>query len=131
MGKGRLAITVISTAMMVSLIGCSYGSYHVATAKYPESFAYDDYDSLREIKENNPVSTDYLKAVKDFSATTAGNILNAQDKTENVIYSPISLYIALALTASGAKNQTQEEILSLLNMKDLGLRQFEGQTTSL
>lgn len=131
MGKGRFAMAIISIAMMVSLIGCSYGSHLVASAKYPESVAYDDYDILREIKENNPVSPAYLKGMEDFSANTAVEILRTQDQTKNTLYSPISLYFALALTASGAKNQTQEEILTLLHMKDSGIKQLERETGNL
>jgi serpin B len=39
---------------------------------------------------------------------------------ENYIYSPISLYMALAMLAEGAEGETLSEILSLLEVEDLG-----------
>ncbi len=58
-------------------------------------------------------------ALSDFSYAAACRLLSE----ENGNYSPVSLYFALALTASGAKGETQTELLSLL-----GLEQAEELT---
>ena len=139
MGRKRLVLAAMSTVMMISLLGCSGNplsglikdDHLVAAAIYPKSVAYDDYEGKKSVQENNPVSGEYLKALNNFSAKSTSQLLSEQKKTANTMYSPISLYMALALAASGAKNQTQDEILSVLNMKDLGVNQLEAQTGNL
>lgn len=45
------------------------------------------------------------------------SLLNDNADT-NVNYSPLSLYYALAVAASGAEGQTQQELLDLLGVAD-------------
>lgn len=137
MKKKRLAIAAISIALMSSIIGCSnftlsrtLNPHLVASANYPEGVSFEDVNSKMAIKEKNPVSPEFLKAQQNFSAASATKLLTGP-KTKNIMYSPISIFMALALTASGAKNQTQDEILSVLNVKDLGVGQLETQTGNL
>lgn len=135
--KKKLVIGMISTAMMVSLLGCNHAinellnPHLVAQAQYPKSVAYEDYEGKQSVKEKNPVSVDYFKALQNFSATSAPHIFTSDQRSANAMYSPISLYMALAISASGAKNQTQDEILSTLNMKGLGVNQLERETGNL
>ncbi len=57
-------------------------------------------------------------ALAGFSSRTASALLgNGQ---ENAAYSPISLYMALALSASGAAGETLDEIYSLLGLAGIG-----------
>lgn len=130
--KKRLALGLISSAMMVGLLGCNILNPHlVAQAQYPKSIAYEDYQGKQLVKEQNPVSEEYKAALQNFATVSAIEIFQSEKKGTNLTYSPISLYMALAISASAAKNQTQDEILSVLNMKKPGVSQLETQTGNL
>jgi len=103
----------------------------VTMVDYPEGIGFEDYDGKRSIRDNNQVSLEYLEALNNFSHRTISELLPTQERSTNIMYSPISLYMALALSASAANGQTQEEILSLLDMKNLGVEQLEEQTGKL
>ncbi len=77
--------------------------------------AFEDFDAAFDIREQNPVSDEFLAAVDEFSAQTAAGLLTG---AENACYSPASLYFALALTASGAAGDTQSQLLDLLGAED-------------
>ncbi len=83
---------------------------------YPRAYAFEDYDANRMIREENPVDKNFIKALNDFSYKTSPLILTKAGK--NVNYSPISLYYALALATSGAKNDTEAELLDMLGVSD-------------
>lgn len=132
----KIVLVLISIIMATSLIGCRDTTLStiiepVAKVEYPKSIAFDDFDNKREVWDNNQVSTEYIKALNGFSNKSAVELLTKQERTANIMYSPISLYMALALSASGAGGETQDEILSVLNMKDLGVKQLEEQTGNL
>lgn len=89
----------------------------------PDTYEFSDFDTERRIREANPVSEDFTEAIRNFSYETASSLLSRS--RDNLNYSPLSLYYALALTASGAGGETQEELLSLLGMdnaEDLSLQ---------
>lgn len=83
---------------------------------YPKAFAFDNYDARRSVMEENPVDDSILAAFNDFTYRTGSLILT--DSKDNVNYSPISLYYALSLAASGARNETEEQLLTLLGAPD-------------
>ena len=83
---------------------------------FPKAYGMDDYDTWRETIDNNPVDHTFLEGVEDFSYKTASKILTGS--TENTNYSPLSLYYALALAASGTNGETEAELLSLLGVAD-------------
>ena len=84
---------------------------------YPKAYAFDDHDSWREIREQNPVNESLITALNDFSYKTGSIIL--KDAGKNINYSPLSLYYALSLAASGAKNETEAQLLDLLGISDV------------
>ena len=47
------------------------------------------------------------------------NQLNKKNKDQNLTISPLSIFQALSLTANGAKSQTQNELLKLLDNKSM------------
>ena len=55
------------------------------------------------------------KTVNNFSR----NYFSKLDKDKNIFYSPYSIAAAFSIVANGAKGQTQKEILSALNAKNL------------
>jgi serine protease inhibitor len=139
----RIIAIIISGVMIISLTGCGDGVrnnsdinevYSKALAKAvddPKSIAFEDYDGKREVRNNNPVSDEYLEALNNFSNSATTKLLTKENTSTNTMCSPISLFMALALSASGANGQTQDEILSVLNMKDIGLKKMEEQTGNM
>jgi serpin B len=83
---------------------------------YPKAYAFDDNNAAREVREQNPVDDSFITALNDFSYKTGTLIL--KESGENINYSPLSLYYALSIAASGARNETADEILALLGMAD-------------
>ncbi len=83
---------------------------------FPKAYAFEDFDTRREIFTGYPVKKDFLSSLNDFSYETAAQIfLNNQG---NINYSPLSLYYALATATLGAEDETADELLSLLGVSD-------------
>ena len=101
---------------LFSLIGCESSSdnVEVCKAEYPEGYSYEDYDAWQKIHEENPVGEGFNNTINSFAYNTASQIL--KDKNENIMYSPLSLYYALAIVANGSNGETQDELLDLLNV---------------
>lgn len=76
-----------------------------------------DFSAWRAYMDENAVTEETVAAVRDFSWKTAAELLAGTEKNEN--YSPLSLYYALSLAASGAEGETKEEFLSLLGAEDV------------
>lgn len=83
---------------------------------YPKALAFDDLDAVWEVRDENPVDETFEAAINDFAYRTSAQIF--KEKDDNINYSPLSLYYALALAASGARGDTQKELLSLLGVAD-------------
>ena len=79
----------------------------LATATYPENTQNSAKYPLRGESDS----------IYNFFSKTAATILAEADK--NVIYSPISLYIALAMSAEITGGNSQQQIAALLGQKEL------------
>lgn len=95
----------------------AYGLTPLAQAQLPEAIAYDDYEKASDNWMENQVTEDTHYALKAFAYSTAAKVLPGQ--TESGCYSPLSLYQALSVLASGAEGSTQAELLSLLGQPDM------------
>lgn len=98
-------------------------AYALGTPEYPVAIAFDDFDT--ETSGREEISEDFLSGVRDFSFKSASTILNDIKSKENNIYSPVSLYMALAILAETTEGSTQEEILKVLSMEDMDLLSSE------
>lgn len=88
--------------------------------EYPKAYASDS-KGQTTVADNNPVTDDFSRDLNYFSYLTASKIL---EDHEQVNYSPISLYYALAMTSTGAKGKTAQEFQQLLgqqSIKDLSI----------
>ena len=83
---------------------------------YPEAISFDDYNTQWEIREAYPLDREFIKAVNDFSFGSASKLL--VNSKENINYSPLSLYLALAVSAEGTAGETEKELLQLLGAKN-------------
>ena len=88
----------------------------VTQVKEPEAVSAEDFERRSQVRENNPVSGEFVSAAQAFSYDSAARLL--AEGTENRNYSPLSLYYALALAAQGAEGKTEEEMLAVLGMMD-------------
>lgn len=83
---------------------------------YPEAISFDDSEAQYEVRQQNSVDDSIMNSLNEFSAHSASVILGSQK--ENVCYSPLSLYMALAMLSNGANGETQDEITAILNESD-------------
>ena len=86
----------------------------LAQVIYPKAYAFDDYDSMGRVRDENPVTSNTIKAINNFAYKTGSLILKEGEGNKN--YSPLSLYYALAMATTGAQGQTEKELLDLLGM---------------
>ncbi|MEG2018359.1 MAG: serpin family protein [Clostridium sp.] len=93
--------------------------YALGKPEYPSTLAFDDYQGRNSRLED--INANFLQGVRDFSFTSADSILNTEDTSNNSVYSPLSLYMALALLAETTEGSTREEILNLLSINDMNL----------
>ena len=84
---------------------------------YPKAYAFEDDDTRITVGEENPVDDYFIDAINDFSYKTGALVLTGE--WENINYSPISLYYALSIAASGAKRETEAQLLDLLGIGDI------------
>lgn len=117
----RLISMLLTTAMLFGLTACSQsvklaGADIIAAPVYPKGIDFEDSDTQREVWKNNPVSEDTISAVNKFTYNTAAQILKGNGT--NRCYSPLSLYYALALAATGAEGSTRDELMTLLGAED-------------
>ena len=117
----------------------------LATAVYPETapypkdedytsstgtFDYDKYsrayDAWQASRDALASGTDYAGAMDEFlSASTAQFLANAG--TENRVYSPLNVYMALSMLAETAGGNSREQLLDLLGAESVeSLRAFAG-----
>ncbi len=100
-------------------------------AKDPSVYYDDDYNyTNKEISENDlweAWSSDRASrreaasetgGLSDFSKITSQAVL-LSNPGENTVYSPVNLYMALAMLAETTDGQTREEILSLMQSADM------------
>ncbi|MBQ7917052.1 MAG: serpin family protein [Firmicutes bacterium] len=106
----RYMIWLMLAVMLASIMGCNtieenvgLGTRVVAEAVYPEG---RDWDA--------EVSPEFLENLEKFSSQTAAELL-AQGEG-NSLYSPISLFYALAMCGEGANGATRDEFVSFLGM---------------
>lgn len=88
----------------------------VAAPVYPKSIAFEDFNSASAVRQTNALDEDFIASLNQFSYATASRVLSDSDGNAN--YSPLSLYMALALAATGAEGSTKDEMLNVLGVKD-------------
>ena len=87
---------------------------------YPAAYAFDS-DKQFDVSSQYPVKDDFITSVNQFSYLTASKLLNEK---ENLNYSPLSLYYALAVASTGADGETSKQFQQLLggyDSKDLSI----------
>jgi len=116
----------LATVMLLCLSSCfvltddTTGPQGINKPEYPKGFSSTDYETMRKRRDENPVGDTTYEAINAFSYKTSAQVFKEVDA--NSCYSPLSLYFAMALAATGAENATRDELLALLgfdNASDL------------
>lgn len=91
----------------------------VAAASYPEEPVFESWEEQSEWSYNHRTmkTEQFMEAYEKFAIDTAAELLSGE--AENMVYSPLSLYYALAYAADGAGGDTQAEMLALLGYEDV------------
>ncbi len=89
-----------------------------ALAVYPEEPEFrntdESWEYYRAKRQAHPDA--FVNRYEAFAVRTSAKLLG--EAQENTVYSPLSLYYALSLAASGAESETGAEMLSLLGYED-------------
>lgn len=98
-------------------------NYAIAEPTYPTKIKFDDLDE--KINRREDIDESFLKNLRDFSIKSSSLVLRGTDKDINSLYSPISLYMALSMASETANENTQKEILEVLNMDNIEMVRSE------
>ncbi|MDF2939352.1 MAG: proteinase inhibitor serpin [Paenibacillaceae bacterium] len=109
--KLLVLVSVVTTAV-------SCGRANALEPAGPKAAAYDDLESRIKIREANPVSEAVIGGMNQFALASASRVLSTEKGS--TLYSPYSLYVALALAAAGAEGTTKEEMTDLLGGSRIG-----------
>lgn len=88
---------------------------------YPEAVSSDDYEKRQEIIDGNPLSDEFVNGLSLFADDVACYGLGQSDPENgpvNLCFSPVGLYLALAMLTQGAGGNTQAQLLDALGMSD-------------
>lgn len=87
-----------------------------AEPAYPKSIGFDDYEGRFALREKYPVDQALWSSIDAFSARAASLALGGSK--ENALFSPLSLWFALALCAESAEGDTRTALLDALGLPD-------------
>ena len=136
--KTKIKITAVIAAVLVCAIGVGifFGNqtlvdlsvHAISVAQYPEMSKYpagtrwNSHDlNWKAWKEDQTKQHTYFgsgKGLECFVSATASEILSG-DGTENRVYSPMSVYMALAMLAEVSDGNTRAQILNLLGAESI------------
>lgn len=102
-------------------------SYAIGLPEYPSKIGFEDFDE--KVKRREEIDERFIQNLNKFSIETSSQVLKAADKKKNSLFSPMSLYMALAMVAETTEGDTQEEIINALNMSDIDM--IRGETGKL
>lgn len=104
-----LVLALLGGSVIRSFTGrdAAPGAYAVALAEYPKVSA-DPYAQRG----------DYAAAVGQFAVTAMGEFLTGANG-ENIVFSPLNVYMALAMLAEITDGNSRQQILELLGEKDM------------
>lgn len=90
----------------------------VVEAMKPNAAGFDDFEDRLSIREEYPVDEALIESIRDFTCKTVAAI---EEDDDNLIYSPLSLYYALSILASGSTGQAEAELTALLGCEKADL----------
>lgn len=118
-------VMIISLAIVITLFIVNL----LPNKKYSPSCAKDlmkDVDAVEV--ETKPISDNFVKSLEDFSVELLKSSMN---KDGSKVISPMSVYIALSMTANGAEGETLKEFEKVLGKYDLTMEDINQYCYSL
>ncbi|HZK33103.1 MAG TPA: serpin family protein, partial [Tissierellaceae bacterium] len=132
--ESNLAFRLILIVSSIIIIGSSLfmkknetESYAIGLPEYPTKIGFEDFDE--KVKRREEIDENFIQNLNKFTIETSSQVLKDTDREANSLFSPISLYMALAMVAETAEGDTQEEIINALNMPDMDM--IRGETGKL
>lgn len=116
-----VVIVIVLSSLFIKINGMN--TYAIAEPTYPTKIKFDDLDE--KINRREDIDESFLKNLRDFSIKSSSLVLRETDKDTNSLYSPISLYMALSMASETANEDTQKEILEVLNMDNIEMVRSE------
>lgn len=118
-------VMIISLAIVITLFIVNL----LPNKKYSPSCAKDlmkDVDAVEV--ETKPISDNFVKSLENFSVELLKSSMN---KDGSKVISPMSVYIALSMTANGAQGETLKEFEKVLGKYDLTMEDINQYCYSL
>lgn len=104
-----------------------YGAVLLAMPQYPcMPDRETDWEAWRAYIDEYAVLEDECAQIRDFSFQTASALI--RNRETNLVYSPVSLYYALSLAASGTGGETREELSRFLCRREADGEDAFGDT---
>ncbi len=132
----RIRVFIILILVIFSFSACNKNtnlagddSVNVISPVYPKSIAFDDNTGKKNLENNNSLDNNFVRSINYFTSNSTSKILS--DQSNNVCYSPVSLYFALSLAASGANGETQSQMFSVLGLAQNDKNYLDTQISSL
>lgn len=118
----------LSSGLAALTLGCAQLQAQPPIA--PEPTAYDNADSAPRLSQIPTVDTEFTQAQLDFGFALFEQLRQATPN-ENVLVSPTSVALALAMAYNGAGGETQAAIAATLKLHDLDLDQLNAGNQAL
>lgn len=116
-----LAIVIIGSSLFIK--NRKIETYAIGTPVYPTKIGFEDFDAKFNRRED--IDEKFIKNLNDFSIKSSSLVLSDTDRDTNSLYSPISLYMALAMVGETVKGETQDQIVNALSMDSMELIRSE------
>ncbi len=124
----KLICILLLFAICICTASCSFDPFKLNTDKYAVSLAAKKQTvDYRDASDESYVA--FLSRLSDFSAVLSSSLYDAygsgQDtEDDNLCFSPLSVYMALALSVECSEGETRQEILNALGMSYEEVRAF-------
>ena len=108
-------IRVISLCVLAAMLAVAAGVlYSCAAAKVSAGELSAEYESKREGEVK--VADGFTDAAMKFYTELFKSVVAGEEKDENVLVSPLSVYTALSMTANGARDKTLSQMEDTLGL---------------
>lgn len=118
----------LSSGLVALTLGCAQLQAQPPIA--PEPTPYNNSDSASRLSQIPTVDTELTQAQLDFGFALFGQLRQAAPD-ENVLVSPTSVALALAMAYNGAGGETQAAIADALNVQGLDIDQLNAGNQAL
>lgn len=119
--KGLVAAAAVMVIIVASIMTAMAPrpALGLASPDYPQGVSYHDFEGKRNKRQD--LDQEFLASLSQFAFVSAAEVFSSMDNQKNAVYSPLSLFYALALASEGAEGETKAELLRALQMPNMDL----------